>query len=219
MIYVLYGDPSINSFQGNATAAWNNNYVTVHHLKDGTTLTPTDATANGNNGTSNGATATAGKINGAANFNGAPQYIGIGTSEAIGVTGNMTIEAWVNPSDYANYNGIISKTTGGYPKPFDFYLNQSNGVPQLVRGSGTVWGYSAVGASAAPATNTWSHVVVTINGGTVTHYLNGVANGSGALSGDKCCKEILVGVLTHLSLTNISNILRMGSQYCFGSIG
>jgi Concanavalin A-like lectin/glucanases superfamily len=37
-------------------------------------------------------------------------------------------------------------------------------------------------ASAAPAAGSWSHIAVTMNGGTATHYLNGLSNGSGTVN-------------------------------------
>jgi len=183
-IYIQYGDPAISTFQGNISATWNSSYAAVYHLKNGTTLSAADATSNANNGTIVGATATSGQIEGAASLSGAPQYINAGNGASIGLTGNMTIEAWVNPTDYSNYSGIAGKTSGtyGFPKPFDFYLTQNTGIPQLYRGNGTMGNYSNVAGTAAPATGVWSHIVVTISGNTVTHYLNGVVNGSGTLS-------------------------------------
>lgn len=184
VIYLHYGNNTINSFQGNSANTWNNTYVSVHHLSNGTTLSAADATANANNGTITGATANTGKIDGAASLSGAPQYINIGNSSSLGITGSMTIEAWINPADFSNYNGIVGKTSGayGFPKPYDFYLTQGSGIPQLYRGNGQINGYANVGGSSAPAANTWSHIVVTVSGNTVTHYLNGNVNGTGTLS-------------------------------------
>jgi len=180
-IYIHYGNTSITRFQGNAKATWNSGYAAVHHLFNGSGIGISDATTNGNNGTITGATAGTGSIAGGANLNGAPQYINIGNSSTLGITGNITLEAWINPSDFSNYNGIIAKTSGQFPKPYDFYLSQGSGVPQLYRGNGDMNSYGSVAAAAAPAVNSWSHIAVTISGNTVTHYLNGNVNGTGTL--------------------------------------
>ncbi len=180
VIYMYYSDPAINSFQGNVTGTWNSAYASVYHLANGTTLSAADATSNTNNGTITGATARIGQMDGAANLSGTPQYINIGTGALVGITGNMTIEAWVNPTDYSNFNGILSKTAGNQPKPYDFYLVQGSGIPVLFRGNGT-GANSNVNATTAPPTGVWSHIVVTTSGSTVNHYLNGVPNGSGNL--------------------------------------
>src|SRR3984893_2996364 len=181
-IFLLYGDSTISSFQGNIAGTWNSAYASVYHLKDGVTLNAGDATSNSNNGIIAGATATAGQIAGGTSLSGNSQYINIGNGSSLGITGNLTIEAWINPTDFSNYNGIVGKVASYLPKPYDFYLLQGTGIPQLYRGNGTLSGYSNVAGSAAPAAGVWSHIVVTASGTTVTHYLNGSTNGSGTLT-------------------------------------
>jgi hypothetical protein len=94
----------------------------------------------------------------------------------------MTIEAWVKPTDYSNYAGIVGKTVGNLPAPYDLYLSQGSGLPTFLRGDGTWSHLGAVSGTSAPPLGRWSHIVVTISGTTVTHYLNGVQNGTGTLA-------------------------------------
>jgi hypothetical protein len=118
----------------------------------------------------------------AALFDGSSGYVNVPSSANLALTGDMTSEAWVKPTDYGNYNGIVGKTRGNLPAPYDFYLSQGSGVPTFLRGDGT-WGQvGVVSGSNAPPVGRWSHIVVTVSGNTVTHYLNGVQNGSGTLT-------------------------------------
>jgi Concanavalin A-like lectin/glucanases superfamily/Divergent InlB B-repeat domain len=96
------------------------------------------------------------------------------------ITGNLTIEAWVKPTDFTNYNGIVGKTLANIPAPYDFYLRSGSGLPALFLGNGSVFSWST--ANAAPPAGSWSHIAVTMNGATATHYLNSLPNGSGTVS-------------------------------------
>lgn len=181
VFYVTYGDATIVSFQGGSTgAAWNSGYQGVYHFKDGTTLGLLDSTSHGVNGTNNGATATAGQIDGGIAFSGSSQWVNMGNN--LGFIGDFTIEAWVHPTDFSGFNGIISKTAGNQPKPYDYYLIASTGVPRLIIGDGS--GNAPVDATSATTAGVWNHIAAVKTGtNTITHYLNGVANGSGNATG------------------------------------
>ncbi len=155
--------------------------VLSHQMSAGTGTTSLDETTNANNGTlTNGPTWTTGYLGLAISFDGTNDYISVPHSSTLALTGDMTITAWVNPTDRSNYFGIIGKTSGNTAAPYDFYLTGTTGIPRLLRGNGS--DSASVDATAAPATGQWSHVAVVMSGTTVTHYLNGVANGSGTLS-------------------------------------
>ncbi|MBP6858197.1 MAG: DUF2341 domain-containing protein, partial [Candidatus Pacebacteria bacterium] len=71
-IYMAYGNPSITTDQSDPAGVWTNNYLSVWHLGDGTTLNLADSTSNNNtlvNG--NSTPATPGKFYGGADFVGA----------------------------------------------------------------------------------------------------------------------------------------------------
>jgi hypothetical protein len=180
VIYLFYGNSSVSTDQSNASGTWDSNYVGVWHLPNGTTLSGNDSTSNANNGVITGATATAGEIDGGAALSGSSQYITVGNGSSLEVTGNLTIEAWIHPTDFSNYDEILGKTAGSggnIPAPYDFYLAAGGGTPEFYSGNGS--GYSNVSGSSAPITGAWSHIAVTMLGSTVTHYLNGANNGSG----------------------------------------
>jgi len=96
-IYMFYGNSSVSSYQSSATSTWDSNYEGVFHLKDGVTLDLTDSTNNGFNGANGGATATSGKLDGAAQFVGASsQWVDLGSSRAwLKNTSATTLSAWV----------------------------------------------------------------------------------------------------------------------------
>jgi len=178
-LYVYYGNAAAAD-QQNKTGVWDSSYKGIWHLSNGTALNAGDSTANANNGSITGAAARAGEIDGAGSFSGSSQYINI-NNFAIPDPYNFTLEAWINPTDYAFYNGVVGKTNSNLPAPFDLYLSQSNGKPVFYVGDGASH-YGSLDGTSAPATGTWSHIVAVASGSpasvTLTQYLNGVANGS-----------------------------------------
>ncbi len=111
-IVLGYGDTSITT-DGSSATTWSNNFISVYHLKDGTTLSVADSVGV-NNGTNHSATATAGKIDGGAAFAAAStQYIGLGTGVAN--SGVLTVSAWVNatsfPTPYNTATGYNNANT------------------------------------------------------------------------------------------------------------
>ena len=108
VFYVFYGNSSVTTDQSKPVATWDSNYWGVYHLASGTTVNVGDSTSNGNNGTNQGATAVAGEIDGAANLNGNSQSITMGKVMDLGA-GNLTLEAWVKPSNVNQYAPLLSK--------------------------------------------------------------------------------------------------------------
>jgi hypothetical protein len=149
-----------------------------------------DRSGQGNNGTlTNGPTKAMGKVGQALSFDGSDDYIDVPDSAALSLTGDMTISAWVNPSNLANIHGIIGKTYSNVPGPYDYYIDTDTGggcggtgpnKRAFYRGNGGIYAY--VCSKSAIVANKWQHVAVTMSGTTVTHYLDGVPDGAGTLS-------------------------------------
>lgn len=121
---------------------------------------------------------------GALSFNGST-YVQVANSSSLAVIGDITITAWVNLVNYTTYNGIVGKTNGAIPASYDYYICQNGdgrgaGKIAFFRGNGAAWG--EVDGTAVIPIGVWSFIAVTMSGTTVTHYLNGAANGSGTLS-------------------------------------
>jgi hypothetical protein len=70
-------------------------------------LSAAEPTSNANNGTNNGVTSGTGQFDGGARFSGSSQYMDVGNGSSLQVTGRMTIEAWVEPTDFANNDGLV----------------------------------------------------------------------------------------------------------------
>lgn len=175
VIYMNYGNPATTAFQGNVAGTWSNNFSAVYHLKNGTTLYLGNALT-GTAATNNSTTATTGQIDGAAAFSGSSQYINLGNN--FGTIGDFTLSAWVKPTDFSGFNGIIAKTASAQPKPFDWYLTASTGIPRLFLGDGSSG--ANVDGSSATTTGVWNYIAAVKSSTiTVNHYLNGSGNGSG----------------------------------------
>lgn len=163
-----------------------------------TNATATDASGLNNNGTLTNmvgsTTATSGKIEQALVFNGINQYISVPSVPSLAIVGDITISAWIymdgaSCTGFWNILGKVGGGTGGVsiPAPYDFYIDNANSCrPILYRGNGGNAGpgasYQGVLGTVAPSFRKWQHVVVTMSGTTVTHYLNGATNGSGTLT-------------------------------------
>jgi hypothetical protein len=132
-----------------------------------------DLTSSGNIGTlTNGVSFN----NGVFDFDGVDDYIDVADSDSISITGDITISSWIKITDFSNYRGIVGKTNGNQPGPFDFYLDIYSGNPTFFIGNGSSFaGYSV--ATTAPQTGVWENIVVTFNIDTITHYLNGIPDG------------------------------------------
>jgi len=91
----------------------------------------------------------------------------------LGLTDNFTFCLWIKPTNFSNYRGLIGKTNGSTPRPFDYYLDITSGKPLLFTGS-PFFGISS------PTIGVWNFVCVALSSPNCTHYLNGVSNGTTA---------------------------------------
>jgi RHS repeat-associated protein len=178
VIYLFYGNPSITASQQNPTAVWDSNYMGVWHVaNNGGQLSLTDSTSNGNNATNNGATSTAGQIDGGMQTNGST-YATIGTPASLAnlAQGNATFSVWVNTATYTG-GGIMAKDSdgsAGWSLDLDYYNN--------------VWfvigGFNYYLVSSIPAgSGVWSYVTVALDqsaaqGGQATITINGSPSGT-----------------------------------------
>ena len=177
-IYIYYGNGSVGNTV-DATGVWNSDFKMVQHLEEtsGGTKNITDSTANSNNGTDTnsptlGAT---GKINGATTFGTGNDYILIDDSSSLDISGNITLEAWINPATLdGTHRRIIVKPNTSWSEPHYMYSLwvYGTGVDNLGFGisNGTTRAYQWNGTL---STGTWQHVAGTYNGTTLKWYING----------------------------------------------
>ncbi|HEY4415516.1 MAG TPA: LamG-like jellyroll fold domain-containing protein [Verrucomicrobiae bacterium] len=145
-----------------------------------------DQTTNGNSavqfGGGPGARPALDSINGVPviSFNSAAgNYLQAASSPTLAVTGNMSIYALADVSDYAAAREILGKTAGAQPAPYDYYV-QGGTALRFYRGNGSV--NAVTTASAVPAAGSPHVISVTMQGTNVSHFLDGNPNGTAGLS-------------------------------------
>jgi hypothetical protein len=156
----MYYGGAFSSFQSTAPAVWDSNFQGVWHFPNGSTLSSADSTGV-NNGTNNAATATVGKMDGGAGFDGvATNKIATAYAAALG---NFTISVWFKSTGVG---------TGGYDRIVDkSYVDGL--VMSRIGNAPNTWGvYFEDPAAASPlsvtlADGAWHHLAVTRSGTTL----------------------------------------------------
>ena len=146
-IYAAVGNASPPA---RTTGVWDSNYKGVWTFQDPTN--PADSTGN-NNGTNHGATAVAGKVGGAASFNGSSNYISLASPLQTG--GPASFEAWVN---VASSGGILGNFTSGWVPDYGFGLAYDGTcILGMYSWSNSNW-YNNLRAPISR--NVWTHIAV-----------------------------------------------------------
>ena len=175
VIYMYYGNAGASN-QQSVTAVWDSNYQGVWHLPNGTTLSASDSTANGRNGTISSPAATAGEIGGGASFNGTSD--GISFSPITTLVQTYTAEFWVNSTFPNTYMTILGGTSGFN----DIYFDGSSNAIGVDNGTSfSAYSTASVSGVSVPS-STWTSLVVTRSGSTITVYKNGTLVGTGTFS-------------------------------------
>jgi hypothetical protein len=120
---------------------------------------------------------------GSMKFDGDADFLEVADTDALSITGDMTISAWVNFATFDSWNSLVSKNGAAEknkPAPYDLYTNRDGaGTPVMFIGDGA-GSIGQVTGTASATLNEWQHIAVTITeSGDITHYLNGGMNGSG----------------------------------------
>ena len=159
----------------------------------GTTLNPgggvatwADQSGNHNDASQSDATLTPVLTNKAVNghaaltFDGATEYLAAADSPSLEITGDIS-SFWVaNFADFATYRAMWSKGVNNLPAPTDMYAVPNSGTFRIYRGNGT----NAQSVDSATPYPAGSYILAGFDqvGQTLTHYLNGNANGSGTVT-------------------------------------
>jgi glucuronoarabinoxylan endo-1,4-beta-xylanase len=139
--------------------------------------TASDSTGNGWTGTLiNGASHSRGLHGFAVNLDGTNDYVSLPSGVVSGLT-SCSITAWVSLDTVSNWSRLFDFGTG---TTANMFLTPRNGSSNVVRFSITTGGAGAEqsinGTTALPA-GVWTHVAVTLSGGTGVLYVNGVEAG------------------------------------------
>jgi RHS repeat-associated protein len=208
VIYVFYGNSGVTTSQQNSPGVWNGNYIGVWHLANGITQFPEDSTSNGNAGIVEGASATTGKIDGAAAFDGASAKIALNANGFPSGGTARTISAWFQASAFPNnYNDVFSYGTPSQDQAYGFTVHQNSLI---------FFGYSDdFNSNTAILPGQWYYAVGTFDGTNADLYINGVLDntanktswnttGSKAYIGEQIndASEYFDGVIDEVRISN-----------------
>lgn len=123
-------------------------------------------------------------------FNGSSQYLTLPASSNWAMTGDFTVECWVNTNLPSGGSGTIlslgSNSSAYAGLRFQITRASSGATPVsleiLIATNGGSWGLTGQ-TSALMVNNQWNHVAVVRSGGIVTAYINGVGYNIGTVNG------------------------------------
>jgi len=122
-------------------------------------------------------TTTAGKVGRAFLFDGDRDYVKIPSSSTSDLnipSGKVSVDAWINITQYAYYPSVLGKGDFGNNKEsYALFVDPSGFAGFLVNRDGTSTGRALVIGKTKISTNTWTLVAGTYNGMSVHVYVNG----------------------------------------------
>lgn len=180
-IYIYYGNAGAAD-QSDAENVWDANYKMIQHMKDNTTSSTLDSTANNHDGTklaeNSPVVNTSGKIGSCQQFDGFNDEIIVTDHADLDLSGNFTIEAWLNYVDISAGGVFISKFWDGSTRAYDAGITASGQLTLLIRPAGDGADTIVYSADGVITTGTWYHVVMLYDGTNYQWYVDGVASGS-----------------------------------------
>jgi hypothetical protein len=182
------------------TNVWDAFYKGVWHLKDGTTLSGTDATTNANNTTLFGPPAAGtGQIDGGAVFTGG-EALTLNSNSSIQVTNSFSLQGWVKVTNFSDWRTLIAKSNG-VTFDYGFDIDKTNGKPRMFFSQSSGGVFNQVQSASAISTATWYHLAATYDGTTMRLFRNGVADGTTAVTGnvDSTGNQMAIGKLGQAS--------------------
>src|SRR5687768_9834072 len=98
-------------------------------LDEGRTRSTADSSGNGNNGSLVGAGGPqwiTGQFGNALRFDGVDEYVNVANSASLGITGDITMAAWIKREVPLAFDGIVAKTDGLNVWDYDFYFSSGD---------------------------------------------------------------------------------------------
>lgn len=114
----------------------------------------------------------------AIDFDGVNDYVSVADTAVLNLTGDFTVELWVNPSSIGSQRAIIDKDTisgTSHPYTSEFQVEiLSDGKIRFIVGSTTTWSWSFISSTTQLSAGNWYHIVAIMDGTTMRLYINGV---------------------------------------------
>ena len=177
---IITGPGTAASASRYATAIEGDSPAQYYQLNETSGTVAADSSGNGVNATYVGSPSLAQTVSfgapsaTAVGFNGASQYVQLPSGFA-NIAGGFTFEAWVNPG-----------STNATENIFDLGNNSNNEIylvkPDFTNNLELGGTYGTVNIGNALPFNAWQYIAVTISGGAVTIYRDGVSIGSGTIT-------------------------------------
>jgi hypothetical protein len=145
-----------------------------------------DSSRNENNGTLHGPTwrPNDGQIGGALEFDGINDYVEVPDNSSFDITNEITVTAWINPVDVADWRTIVSKYahTPAWRKDLYWFLNSGNIGVSLAGPSGIGGDDWIPNVTIEP--DTWVHVALSYDGSAMRMYKNGINLATNSITGN-----------------------------------
>jgi len=159
---------AVDVCKGELVAAWSFDDDTADEVKD--------VSGNGHDGVINDAVFVDGKFGKALEFDGVASLVEVPNDDALNITGEITIEVWVNPSKFnSEIGGVVQKWGDDTNRRQYLFCLLVDKVDFYVSGVGTTWP-NALGASSIPA-GEWTHIAGTYDGAAIKIYVDGELDG------------------------------------------
>lgn len=158
--------------------------VAAYGFDEGGGIVASDASGRGQHGSISGATWAAGRFGRALAFDGIDDWVTVASTDALGLTGALTVEAWVYPTATGGWRTIAFKEAPAEVWRHTYGLYSTFGT-EGPGGHVLLADYVNVHDAAALPLDRWSHLAMTYDGAAVKFFLNGVerltAPGAGPL--------------------------------------
>jgi concanavalin A-like lectin/glucanase superfamily protein len=142
-----------------------------YRLDESSGTTVSDASGHGKTASLQGGAAfAAGRLGNGVNLSGTSQYIALPTGILSGATG-FTVSAWIRLDTVATWSRVFDFGTGTNVNMF-LTPRSSGGTARFAITTGGNGGEQRINGPAALPSGTWTHVAVTLSGGTGILYVN-----------------------------------------------
>jgi len=155
-------------------------------LDEGSGTIAYDSSSNENHGTLHGPIwrPSDGQIGGALEFDGTDDYVEVPDDKSFDITKEITVTAWINPVDVADWRTIISKFahTPAWRKDL-YWLLYGGNIGVSLAGPSGIGGNDWI-PNVPIESGTWAHVALSYDGVAMKMYKNGINAATNSISGN-----------------------------------